>query len=299
MYIPLLLLLLLYRVLGQADDYYFNNRDYQPLQQHQQLPVVGRNNFHPEPYNTPYTPLSYSNKDFVQISPYYKNNGDNSNEFQQPPYSNAKSMPFAVPSAIAVPTDLWSGPPIVVEDINDYHSTTNRIGRVGNKVSSFRSTNNLHSNHHTQGANDEGRNEQPHQLPPQLQPSHFNYDNGVVYHSDIRRHQIFNSAHTEASTTGQGQQPQQKPQINLKIYNEPETSTTTTPNHQRYHGNVAQSNSQQLYATTSNTDLNYYRTRSIFNGATETDPLAERGTDYAKHFMEYLKKYPRRIKPEY
>ncbi|XP_073840108.1 uncharacterized protein isoform X2 [Musca autumnalis] len=296
------LFLLFHSALGQAVNYnsYISNINSLPPEQ-PELPGTGsNNNFQPNPYNTPYAPLSYSNEDFVQISPYLRNNGE---EFQQLP--TTKSIPFT-PRA-TTPTGLWSGPPIVVEDIADYYSTTND-GQFGGNTITWRTPKHLHINNHRQEFKEEEEQRQDtqsyQQQPPQSQPSHFNYGNGgVIYHSDIRRHQIFSSSSpdTDVSTTRQqGQQPQR----NVRIYNdEPEElqpPQATTAEYQHYHINPPQAIAALQSSYASNTNLNYFRNISGLNRAeVEEERLAEHATNYAKHFKVYLRKYPRRIKPEY
>lgn len=193
------------------------------------------------------------------------------------------------PTSTQTPTQLWSGPPIVVVD------NYNRNTEIGQTLSQRTPKALLPYNH---------RPDQPppqeihgHRPKQQLQPSDFNYGNQVIYHSDVRRHQILTRpddfSKQQDFTLYPNQQQQQHPlqSVDPAQYHGRQSSKEDEP---PQHLHLDQQ-PQQLYA--SNTDLNYLRTLAASRTEDNNSFARQHNADYSEHFKEYLRKNPRRIKP--
>ncbi|XP_013107873.2 uncharacterized protein LOC106087392 [Stomoxys calcitrans] len=187
-----------------------------------------------------------------------------------------------VSSSPTTPTQmLWTGPPIVVGD--DYYYIERNGGQrqqSGNPPSlqtTRRTSKNLalpgYSNHQ--------------QVVP---PSQFNYGNQVIYHSDVRRHQILTSpedAFKPLATVGFPMTKEDAQQYQEASEQQQQANF--------YHSNHREAEPFDIL----NANLNYLR--AVASSADSDDRLANKNekVDYDEHFKEYLRKNPYRIRPLY
>ncbi|XP_075159432.1 uncharacterized protein LOC142232672 isoform X2 [Haematobia irritans] len=212
-----------------------------------------------------YTPLKYSYANGLQqtASPRQPSSSEG--------YENANQLYFTSPSQ--TPTQFWTGPPIIVGDDYFYNNHNVQQHQSNNPTHMQRNPKNL--------------TPVPYNHRQVQKPSDYHYDNqAVIYHSDVRRHEILTSPPQDDLSN-------QQDFISLQ---HPEASELQQLPH-FFHLNNRGPSPVEKPVHASNTDLNYLRAvaSSLYSEEQITGQASK--ADYNKYFEEYIKKYPRRIRP--
>ncbi|KAI8123470.1 hypothetical protein FF38_08859 [Lucilia cuprina] len=186
------------------------------------------------------------------------------------------------------PTNIWSGPPIVVEDDiqQQYQPSTTDIPQT------------LYQQHSTRTQLPSlYRNSKvlpPTIYNPQTTRTQFNYNNNnnnnIVYHRDFRQHQIDVIPESQQQQQQHAKATAQQENIISWSNQQQQLHQLLEPQQKQHH--QQQHQPQQFYAT--NTNLRY-------NGiSNDLISLSKNNVpDYREHFKRYLENNPHRIRPIY